>query len=112
MHPKRRRLVSESNSSASGESVQSTCITSTGSAGSSQTNYIMVENPTGSTTIYVSSASTPASQTQIVHGAAEATNPPGDIALMKKSQPVQPTEKRFPVTLSGIKPRSFNLAWF
>ena len=75
-----------------------------------------MEKPTGSssTTIYVSSGSavTPLSQTQTLQGTSEALNSPGDIALTKNSQPVQPTEKRFPVTLFGSKPRSFNPAWF
>ena len=86
-----------------------------------QINYITLENPSGSTTIVVSTSSSapaPVSSQTIAPGDSSQSTVsapsklPDDIALSPQFPPVQPVNLKFPITLFSGKPRSFNPAWY
>ena len=86
-----------------------------------QINYITLENPSGSTTIVVSTSSSapaPVSSQTIAPGdssqsaVSAPSKLPDDIALSPQFPPVQPVNLKFPITLFSGKPRSFNPAWY
>ena len=102
VHPKRGRFESNHDSSSSSPESQ------------------VGENPSGPTTIVVStssSASAPGSSRTLAHDDSSSmvslpSELSDDIALSPQFPSVQPVNLKFPITLFSNKPRLFNPAWY